>query len=79
MQERKHIESEYREHAIKPRISPSTSSHNSDANNNDIEKAARAIELGGGATLREDDAVTVKTWAVVVVSYLLTGICYKDV
>ena len=69
MQESKHIGSEHHEYTIEPRISPSTSSHNSNGNNNDIEKTARAIAHGGDATLREDDAVTVKTWAVVIVSY----------
>jgi hypothetical protein len=46
-----------------------TSNHDSDANSSDIEKRGQGLEHGAVAAPRDDDAVTLKTWAVVVVSY----------
>jgi hypothetical protein len=53
MQEIKHVEAEYREHG-------------SDTTNHDLEN--RGYAGGHGEAPRDDDAVTMKTWAVVVVS-----------
>lgn len=59
MQDIKHTGGEHIEHAY-------TSSHNSDANRNDIEKTVTTASLRRGP--REDDNVTFKTWLVVMVS-----------
>jgi hypothetical protein len=64
MKEVKHVSSEHQENAIMH--TDSTYSHSSQS---DVEKRARSgepIHVGP----REDDAVTAKTWAVVVVSRL---------
>jgi hypothetical protein len=68
MQESKPLRAEHLEHTIEPGMTSSSSSHNSETINNDIEKKAQAIELGVDGGPRENDAVTAKTWAVVVVS-----------
>jgi hypothetical protein len=62
MQDIKKSGGEHREHAI------DTSSNNSYINNNDLEKRVTSSSSRGLGP-REDDAVTAKTWAVVVVSY----------
>lgn len=61
MQDIKHIGAEHHEHAY-------SSSHNSDPIHNDIEKTVITASSRRGA--REDDAVTLKTWLVVMVSGL---------
>jgi hypothetical protein len=66
MEENKHIAIELVEHAIQ-QISSCTSSQNSQINNSDIEKRPRTNESDSNALIRVDDAVTAKTWAVVVV------------
>jgi hypothetical protein len=65
MQEVKSSGGEHREHTIQPTTSSYSSSHASDVNNNNIEKGANTSY---GLGPRDDDAVTAKTWAVVVVS-----------
>jgi hypothetical protein len=66
MEENKHIWTEHVTHAIQ-HTSSYTSSQNSPTNSNDIEKRARSNEDDSSTLAREDDAVTAKTWAVVVV------------
>lgn len=68
MKNTKHIGSEHNEDAIDPTTDSYTSSKLSDENSNDIEKRAEGNETGVGGVPREDDAVTAKTWAVVIVS-----------
>jgi hypothetical protein len=68
MEENKRTGIELVEHAIQ-QISSYTSSQDSRINNNDVEKRARSHENDGSAPIREDDAVTAKTWAVVVVGH----------
>lgn len=69
MEEVKHVDAEHREHAVHP-MSASMSSQDYDSNHNDIEK--RAYAAGTGNVIRDDDAVTAKTWAVVFVSLSLS-------
>jgi hypothetical protein len=58
MQEIKHVEPEHREHG-------------SDTNSHDLEKRGVAGEHGDAP--RDDDAVTMKTWAVVIVNQICSS------
>lgn len=68
MEGSKHTGTEHVKHAIQE-TSPYTSSQNSQLNGNDIEKRPQTFNSDGSTLVREDDAVTAKTWAVVVVSF----------
>lgn len=72
MQEIKETIGDHREFVHGPESSPSTSGNTSDGRTPDPEKTAQVGVDSGHPRLHDDDTVTVKTWAIVVVGSLPT-------